>query len=187
MTPRPYLREGGMSRLKECRGGADELRQLLLAWGVVVPEPSREKGAWLCDHGCARPLPGSTLAARPGSFHALGGAAGRFLLLGPRCRRRVLLLPPDDGGGEKGRRMFLNKKLSTPSLNSKLRHTSLLAARHSSYSWSSWLTNPILCRGGGFVLYPSDELDRHQGRGELGFLGHVTSRRKQVELRRKQV
>ena len=100
--------------------GNDELRQLLLTWGVVVPEPSREKGAWLCDHGCARPLPGSTLSARPGSFHALGGAAGRFLLLGPRCRRRVLLLPADDGGGEEGRRMFLNKKLySVPQLKTE--------------------------------------------------------------------
>ena len=170
MTPRPYLREGGMSRLKECRGGADELRQLLLAWGVVVPEPSREKGAWLCDHGCARPLPGSTLAARPGSFHALGGAAGRFLLLGPRCRRRVLLLPPDDGGGEEGRRMFLNKKLSTPSLNSKLRHTYLLAARHSSYSWSSWLTKPILCREGGLYFTPQMNLTAIREGGSLVFL-----------------
>ena len=29
------------------------------------------------------------------------------------------------------------------------------------------MTSPILCREGGFVLYPSDELDRHQRRGEL--------------------
>ena len=93
-----------------------------------------------------------------GLSHTLGGAAGWFLLLGSRCR------------------------LSTPSLNSKLRCTSLLVAGHSSYSWSSLLTNPILSRGGGFVLYPSDELNHHQGRGELGFLGHDISRRKQVEL-----
>ena len=160
------MKEGRLSRLKGCRGGNDELRPLLRAWGVVVPEPSREKGAGLCDHGCARPLPGSTLAARPGSSHTLGGAAGRFLLLGLRCRRRVLLLPPDDGGGEEGKRNFSTKN-STPSLNSKLSYTSLLAIRHSSYSWSSRLTSPILCREGGFVLYPSDELDRHQRRGEL--------------------
>ena len=66
----------------------------------------------------------------------------RFLLLGARWRRRLLPLPPVDGGGEEGRRMFLfKKKLSTPSLNSKLRYTSLLEARHSSYQRSSWLIN----------------------------------------------
>ena len=101
-------------------------------WAAITParlgrgcaEPSREKGAALFDHGCARLLLGSTLAARPGSSYTLGGAAGRILLLGPCCRRHVLLLPSDDGGGEEGQRMFLNEKPSTLSLNSKLRYTS---------------------------------------------------------------
>ena len=46
LAPRPYLGEG---RPKECRGGADELREQ----AVDVPEPSRERGAALCDHECA--------------------------------------------------------------------------------------------------------------------------------------
>ena len=55
------------------------------------------------------------------------------------------------------------EKISTPSLNSKLRYTSLLAGRHSSYSWSSWLTKPMLYRKGIVYSTPQINLTAREG------------------------
>ena len=157
---------GNTGASKQNPRGADALQALL--WGVVFPGPGMKKGAALPDQGCAGLLLGSALAAPPGTSHSFDDTAAvlflwRFLLLGPRCWCRLLLLPPDDGGGEEGGRMFLKEKISTLSLNSKLRYTFLLASRHSSYSWSSWLSNPLLYRKGIVYFTPQINLTAREG------------------------
>ena len=154
------------------------------SWDLRVNLALRET-LWCHNQGCAWPLLESTVATGPGVSTVQHIRWCIWTIPLSRCTLLASYSPasPYDGGGEEGRRMILNEKISTSSLNSKLRYISLFVARHSPYCWISWLTNTILYGEGGFVLYPSDKLDRNQEKGEIGFLGHVHSGRKKVELK----